>query len=343
MRPLIRLVIRLLLRFKGWVKEWPIVERTLQEKWSRDTFRNYYIHEIMLSDSVRVNAYHRAIQRYVNADDIVVDLGTGTGLLALFASQKNPARIYALDHSDIISSASRVAQRNNANNIEFLKIHSREFNPSAKVSVILHEQIGYYLFDERFVENITELRDRVLTDGGKIIPAKFDFFIEPMTLNDEYRIPFIWQFDLHGVRFDALNDTSEAWDKFRIDGRLSDYMQQRVWPYQVKQLLCDAQKLFSIDLETMKKDDVPKTLRYAKKVVRDGRLDILGIYFRVNFDDEISFDTSPLSPRTHFENVCVRLEGKEVRKGDVIEFDWAFEDIAVFGSWNLRYRIKHGM
>ena len=34
-------------------------------------------------------------------------------------------------------------------------------------------------------DNITELRVRVLKAGGKIIPARFDFFIEPMTFKDE--------------------------------------------------------------------------------------------------------------------------------------------------------------
>jgi protein arginine N-methyltransferase 1 len=341
MNALINITIRLLLKIKEWLREQSPVQRALHEKWSRDTFRNYYIHEIMLSDAVRVNAYHRAILKYVNKEDTVVDMGTGTGLLALFASQKDPKKIYAIDHSDIIDSAKLLAQRNNRINIDFLKLHSREFNPPAKVSVILHEQIGYYLFDEKFVDNITELRDRVLEEGGKIIPARFDFFIEPMTLNDEYRIHFIWQLNLHGIRFDALRDMSEDWKKFQNDGTISDYLQQRVWPYQVKHLLCNPEKLFSIDLETVKKGDVLDRLTYEKTVTRDGRLDVLGIYFRVNFDDEISFDTSPLSPRTHFENVCVRLTGEDVRKGDVIEFEWVFEDIAVFSTWKLKYRIKN--
>jgi protein arginine N-methyltransferase 1 len=295
----------------------------------------------MLSDAIRVNAYQQAIQKQVTRNDSVLDLGTGTGLLALLALQNKPKKIYAIDHSDIINSARAIAQQNSGANIEFLKVHSREFNPPNKVSVILHEQIGYYLFDEKVVDNIMELRDRVLQDGGKIIPARFDFFIEPMTLKDEYRIPFIWQLNLHGIRFDVLRNMSEDWAKFQADGSISDYMQLRIWPYQLKHLLCDPEKLFSIDLETMSKDDVPRILHYAKTVLHDGRLDVLGIYFRINFDDEISFDTSPLSPRTHFENVCVRLTGENVRKGDVIEFEWVFNDIAVFSTWKLKYKIKN--
>ena len=340
MNALTKITIHLLLRAKEWLRQLPAVQQVLHEKWSRDTFRDYYIHEIMLSDTVRVNAYQRAIQKTVTSNDSVLDVGTGTGLLALLASQNKPKKIYAIDHSDIIDSARAIAERNGMSNIEFLKIHSRNFNPPEKVSVILHEQIGYYLFDEKFVDNITELRDRVLKAGGKIIPARFDFFIEPMTLKDEYRIPFIWQMNLHGLRFDVLSNINEAWLKFQADGSLSDYMQQRILPHQVQHLLCDPKKLFSIDLETMSRDDVPKRLQYAKTVSQEGRLDVLGVYFRADFDDEISFDTSPLSPTTHFKNVCVRLSGEDVCKGDVIEFEWAFDDIAVFSTWKLKYRIR---
>src|SRR5262245_26524052 len=102
--------IRLLFKVTGWIRKLPVVQRVLHEKWSRDTFENYYIHEIMLSDAVRVNAYQQAIQKHVTGNDSVLDLGTGTGLLALLAMKKKPKKIYAIDHSDIINSARAVAQ-----------------------------------------------------------------------------------------------------------------------------------------------------------------------------------------------------------------------------------------
>lgn len=122
--------------------------------------------------------------------------------------------------------------------------------------------------------------------------------------------------------FDALSGSDTDWNKFRANGCISGYMHQRVWPYQTKHLLSEPQKLFSIDLEKIDPDDVRHQVRYSRTGARAGRLDLFGIYFRAHFDNEISFDTSPRSPRTHFENVCVRLEGLEVRPGDVIDVEW---------------------
>ena len=59
-------------------------------------------HEEMLSDTVRVNAYHQGIHDNVKPGDVVLDLGTGTGLLALMASRAGAAKVYAVEHSDFI-------------------------------------------------------------------------------------------------------------------------------------------------------------------------------------------------------------------------------------------------
>ena len=62
--------------------------RALRAVKLRHTFNNLYLHEQMLADAVRLRAYHRAIQRYVTSQDCVVDIGTGTGVLAFFAAAR---------------------------------------------------------------------------------------------------------------------------------------------------------------------------------------------------------------------------------------------------------------
>lgn len=53
---------------------------------SNDSWRTYRYHFDMLNDVKRNDAYHSALARVVAADDVVVDIGAGSGLLVCDAS-----------------------------------------------------------------------------------------------------------------------------------------------------------------------------------------------------------------------------------------------------------------
>ncbi len=158
----------------------------------------------MLSDRPRMDFYHAAIERHVRPGDRVIDLGTGTGILAAFASHRGAACVYAIDHSDILKHARSLAEHNQIKNIKFIATHSRDFKMAERVDVILHEQMGDFLFDESMVTNVIDLRDRVLKPGGLIVPARFEFYCEPIKVRDERAIPFIWALNVHGYDYSCL-------------------------------------------------------------------------------------------------------------------------------------------
>ena len=55
--------------------------------------------------------------------------------------------------------------------------------------MILQEQMGIALFDEGMVETILDVRDRCLKPTGRIIPAQFEFYLEPVQLRNESEFP----------------------------------------------------------------------------------------------------------------------------------------------------------
>ena len=75
-------------------------------------FTGIAAHEEMLSDTVRIDAYHRAVHRNVGPGDVVVDLGSGTGILAFLAVRAGASKVYAVEHSDVIELAREIARHN---------------------------------------------------------------------------------------------------------------------------------------------------------------------------------------------------------------------------------------
>src|SRR5207253_9352317 len=83
-------------------------------------------HGRMIADRVRTPAYARAIAATVGPDNVVVDLGTGSGLFGLLACQAGAARVYAIESDPVIEVARELAIANGfADRITFLHADSR--------------------------------------------------------------------------------------------------------------------------------------------------------------------------------------------------------------------------
>lgn len=284
-------------------------------------FGDYSIQEEMLADRARVDTYHQAITRYVQKGDRVVDSGTGTGILAFFAASKEPAQIFALEHGRIIEFARAAAAENGIVNIEFIAGHSKTFEPDEKVDVIIHEQMGSPLFGEYMITNIVDLRDRVLRPGGRILPAKFEWYIEPVQLKDLNTIPFAWERSIHGVSFRLMRDRARELGY--------SYYHRKITAPMIEHLLCDPEPVLRIDLEQVKMDELPHRISYRRKATRSGRLDGFCCYFRAIFDDDIVLSTDPFSETktSHWPLRLLRVEGREYQPGATIEFTIDMEDI----------------
>ena len=292
--------------------------------WSRLGYGNFFQHEFMLADSVRMDTYHKAIDRLISSQDQVVDLGTGTGILSLFAARKNPKRIYALDQSQtMIEYAKKVAAANDIHNITFVQGHSSSFHPAEPVDVILHEQMSDSLFQERMIENVLDLRDRVLKKGGRILPAKFEFFLEPVQLQKDKRIPFMHEQVVHGISLSPIPEDPSP-----------TYLHRYIDPSDVEFSLCEPSPIYTCDLTTLTRDSIPTRFSVRKPVTRSGELGGVCSYFRAIFDDDIAFGTGPLDrPRTHWTMDLFRFPTRSYRQGDIFEMSVDVPRLSDHKTW----------
>ena len=97
-----RTILRKIVGVLQLAQEWILAsESLLYDVENGSQFSDLRHHEKMLADGLRVTAYAAGIRRHIKANDVVVDVGTGTGILAMLAAKRG-ARVYAIDHSDII-------------------------------------------------------------------------------------------------------------------------------------------------------------------------------------------------------------------------------------------------
>ena len=308
------------------------LSNAIMDVYNNGEFTNIYEHEKMLADRKRVETYQKAISKLIGPDDSVVDLGTGSGILSLFAAQSNAKKIYAIDHSEFIEIAKEVSYRYGKSEITFEQVNSRSFNPEEKVDVILHEQIGDDLFDENMVENILDLKRRVLKPGGRIIPGKFELYLEPVSLKPEYRVPYIWENELYGIDFSFLKENGLA-EKFKP----ADHRFMYVQPYSIDHLLCKPKPILSFDLNGDEKLIDYRIEKQSKKVIQEGVIDGLCLYFNVIFDDEISFDTSPVHGNHSWSNRFFRTERTAYQKDDIITYELLMESPLIANTWHVKF------
>ena len=161
---------------------------------SRSALTRYDDFYGMLSDSVRMEAYRKAIRQSVKPGDVVVDLGAGTGILGFLAIQAGARQVFAVEQSDAIDLARAVADRNGmSNRIVFFNENSRKVSLPVKADVIVSETLGSFGVDENTLEFTVDARERFLKPDGILIPGALRLHLAPVEAKQIYRKIDFWR------------------------------------------------------------------------------------------------------------------------------------------------------
>ncbi len=301
--------------------------------WNAETFEDLFWHDLMLADEVRMSTYARAIDALVPEGSVVVDVGTGSGVLACLAA-KRARKVYAIEHSALLDRAKVLVESNGLRNVELLHVHSRDFDPGEKVDVLLHEQIGMNLVDEDMIANLGDLRRRILAPDGIVLPGRFELRAVPVSLWPDARIPFLHEQKMHGLDFSAFaavnkpEIAAKGWDRRLID------------PREVETSLAPAQTLTSLDLATDDGSVLPEETRASFVSTVDGSLDGFVVYFTVEFSSDIAFHTGPGAPKTHWACRLYRTERREIARGDRLDFSLSITAPIDPAGWLWTYAVQ---
>ena len=135
------------------------------------------IHMLMLDDRGRTNGFCHALRSTVLPDDVVVDIGTGTGVLATCAAQAGARKVFAIESSGIAEVAARVFAANGvADRVTLLRDRSTRVTLPERATVLVTETIGNDPLDEQMLEIVADAKRRLLTPNARIIPSAIEIY-----------------------------------------------------------------------------------------------------------------------------------------------------------------------
>lgn len=144
-------------------------------------FDSASLHIAMLNDRRRTSQFLSAIRDVVRPGDVVVDIGTGTGILAAAAAQAGARHVYAVEAGAVAAVARSVFEANSlAERITLIEGWSTQIDLPEPADVLVSEIIGDGPFEERLLEVLLDARKRLLKPSARIIPAGIQLWALPV-------------------------------------------------------------------------------------------------------------------------------------------------------------------
>ncbi len=144
-------------------------------------------HVAMLDDVTRTSTFARAIRATVRPGDVVLDVGTGTGVLAIEAARAGARRVYAVEQRGIGEGAREVFGANGlSDRIEIIEGRSTRIELPEKADVLVSEILGNDPMAEGIVSTYRDALQRHLKPGARVIPCSVGLFALPVDLPEDY-------------------------------------------------------------------------------------------------------------------------------------------------------------
>ncbi|CAI4224424.1 unnamed protein product [Auanema sp. JU1783] len=139
-------------------------------------------HMIMLNDHVRNSKYAQAIEKIITPEDVVLDIGSGSGFLSVLAAKKcskviaiesNP-NLFSISQSVILDNTERITGEIIAKNM-----HSTDFQPKPeeKASVVIAEIMDCCAFGEGIIPTFYDAHQRLVQPNCRFSPSLVELYI----------------------------------------------------------------------------------------------------------------------------------------------------------------------
>lgn len=305
-----------------------------------DSYTELSLQRLMVSDRPRTEAFARAIREVVEEGQQVIDVGAGTGLLAMLAAKAGAKKVYGLEQAAIAFTARKLVESNGLSSlVEVIQKNAASFQAPQAVDLIVSEWIGHFAFTEGMLQKVLACRDTNLKTGGKMLPSGVELLLAPL---DSWHLyddegPGFWDTTIHGIDFSPL-ETAEIEQAMGIKTLV-----------QPEELLAPGQAIVTLDLRTAEVEEIWQRGKLEFTSQRDGHLHGFAGWFVAQLSPSVYLSTAPDQPVTHWHQTYLPVRPTPVEKGETIRLEYAlhqhpFDSTSVelhliTGSQNLTFMI----
>lgn len=270
----------------------------------------------MLLDRVRVETYAEAIARVVRKGDVVMDVGSGSGVLAMLAARAGARRVYAVERTGAIALVKEHVKANGLEGIvepiraDLADLDALEERPR----VVVSEMLGHFAPAEQS-HKVYGLARRLAADGAVMIPRSYRLVFaaaRPKGLAADLEALE----DLHGVRMVAITSRLRhrvAWTRLTAD--------ELVGPER------DGEEIRS-------EAALPATFRGTARVERAGPVTAIAVSFVATLADGVELSSAVGSAATHWVQTVFPIEPAiEARAGDELAVEIVPRIALDSGTW----------
>ncbi|CAN8022846.1 unnamed protein product, partial [Ixodes persulcatus] len=279
-----------------------------------ESYAHHGIHQEMLQDAPRTEAYRKALE--TNAETsikgrVVLDVGCGTAILAMFAARCGASRVIGVDQSDIVFQAMDIVRENDLHGtVTLLKGRLEDIDlPVERVDVIVSEWMGYFLLFEGMLDTVLHARDHHLKPGGTLLPSRCDLFLVALCDKALHQRHIGFWGDVYGFKMSCLKKEVAREAHIMLVGPES---------------VCSVQPALvkSLNLNTCYVEDTNFTSDFEFEVAPGAdEITAFAGYFDSAFELPVPvvLSTSPLAKPTHWKQTVFLLEQPiAVRPGEKI-------------------------
>jgi predicted RNA methylase len=258
-----------------------------------------------LIDGTRTNAFRAAIKNTVKKGDVVVDLGSGSGILSMFAVEAGASKVYAVEADENVAKvlALNIERNGYKDKIILVKADATTVVLPEKVDVAISEMVATGLIDELQIPVMNNIQTFLKKDA-KIIPMIIQNYMQLVDINSMF--------------YDHLIDTIQY--EYEWDGR------DRATPMTINYMYKE--------VNFNQKNDNVVSLKARLEILQNGQINGLRFSNMTFFPDKSKIEGTA----AYCMPLIFPLEEQKVNKGDIFIIELNY--LMCTGMDNFEFTLK---